>query len=332
MVDRFHLGPGTLALAQALKLDVPEYQGNSLALDPPAYYQLFASYDGEAEYVYREFSELLGLSTLDPVFLIAVCNENMAGAAHSLAQYKTLIGPLRLDASDDDQGFKLRLTWPMPEIVPPLAYAIETLFWLVLARKGAREPQAALSLTMPVMPAALQAFEEVAGVKVVKGNKHEILFSSEAVRVPFVNRRADLVALFEDNLSTTLEPDFMSLLREELTVALPSGRATISEIARRLGLSARSLQRRLFEMDTSFRQVLDSTRAKLDAQLAEMGSASAAEIAFLLGFQSVNSLYRARKEWHGEAGCRHVDRSATARVKSLKGKHFVPYAGSKPRQ
>lgn len=91
--------------------------------------------------------------------------------------------------------------------------------------------------------------------------------------------------------------NFTATLRGALAAALPAGRATIAHVATDLGISARTLQRRLTDDGTSFRAELTAVRMALDSQLIGVRRYSASEAAFLLGFQDVNSLYRARKLW-----------------------------------
>ena len=80
---------------------------------------------------------------------------------------------------------------------------------------------------------------------------------------------------------------------------LASGRATIPEAARDLGLSARTLQRRLTAEGTSFKAVLTAQRQALSRHYLTQTSLPPSEIAFLLGYEEMNSFYRAHRDWTG---------------------------------
>lgn len=70
-------------------------------------------------------------------------------------------------------------------------------------------------------------------------------------------------------------------------------------IARRLGLSKRTPQRRIEDEGTSFQQILKETREALARHYLEKTSLPVAEISFLLGFSEPNSFYRAFRAWTG---------------------------------
>jgi len=302
MTERFHLGPGTLAYARAMGFDIRAGGHRSLALEPRVYYGLFEAAEPMAADLYRGVLDHFGFETLDPALLIGLCSETLAAAAQRIAQYKPLIGPLGLEVSRGGGGLQLRFSWPDPLPVPPLLLAIETLFWVALARQGPIEAQSPLTVTLPALPPERALFEQITGTRVILGAWQEIGFSARAASAPFAARRDDLVEVLERSLCVVAtDRSFVSALRQALTSALPAGRASIGTIATELGMSRRTLQRRLGEAGTSFRQELTAVRAALDAQLVEARGHSSAEAAFLLGFRDVNSLYRARKSWDGAA-------------------------------
>lgn len=68
----------------------------------------------------------------------------------------------------------------------------------------------------------------------------------------------------------------------------------------KLGLSTRTLQRRLKEEGTSFQRTLDEVRTELARHYLKNSSMSGAEISFLLGFEDPNSFFRAFQRWTGK--------------------------------
>ena len=71
-------------------------------------------------------------------------------------------------------------------------------------------------------------------------------------------------------------------------------------VARALGMSERTLARRLEEQDTSFGAVLDDYRRALALDLLEGEASSVARVANLLGYRSENSFRRAFRGWMGK--------------------------------
>lgn len=88
-------------------------------------------------------------------------------------------------------------------------------------------------------------------------------------------------------------------VRAALLEGLPSGLATMEDVARKLALSKRTLQRRIEAEGTSYQQILKETRQALAQHYLENTALPAAEISFLLGFDEPNSFYRAFRTWTG---------------------------------
>jgi AraC-like DNA-binding protein len=89
--------------------------------------------------------------------------------------------------------------------------------------------------------------------------------------------------------------------RLELSRQLPELGADLQQIAARLALSPRTLQRRLREAGLSFSQLVDETRQQLVLHYLCDPALELAEIAFLVGFSEPGSLNRAFRRWTGQS-------------------------------
>lgn len=85
-------------------------------------------------------------------------------------------------------------------------------------------------------------------------------------------------------------------LRAAVVQTLGEGEPTLLRVARLLGVSARTLQRRLHDQGTSFRAVVDEVRSTEAARLLERGE-RASTIAELLGFSEESAFRRAFRRW-----------------------------------
>jgi AraC-like DNA-binding protein len=85
--------------------------------------------------------------------------------------------------------------------------------------------------------------------------------------------------------------------REIIIRHLPDGEPRRDEVACKLCMSERTLQRRLEEEDTSFVQLLDGTRRELAEQYLGRLNLSLAQAAYLLGFADQSSFFRACRRW-----------------------------------
>lgn len=80
---------------------------------------------------------------------------------------------------------------------------------------------------------------------------------------------------------------------------LVNGEPSPDAIARALGLSLRSLQRRLRQTDTSYAKILAEARRDLACEHLREQRFSVTEIAFLLGFEDTSAFSRAFRRWTG---------------------------------
>ena len=95
------------------------------------------------------------------------------------------------------------------------------------------------------------------------------------------------------------EQDFIVRIKGASLDLLPSGRISLERVASRLNVSVRSLQRRLRDEGTTFRQLVDDVRRELAEDYIGDPATSLMEVAFVLGFSIYSSFSRAYKRWTG---------------------------------
>lgn len=137
-----------------------------------------------------------------------------------------------------------------------------------------------------------------------ESGRDALLVSEASLSIP--NRLGDetIAQFFDQHLEQELAKlaDSNSLeQRVRLAVAklLSEGVPTLSLIASSLGMSARTLQRRLSDQEQSFQNLVDQARRELAQQLLRETDYSLAEIAFLTGFAEQSGFTRAFKRWSG---------------------------------
>lgn len=82
--------------------------------------------------------------------------------------------------------------------------------------------------------------------------------------------------------------------------SLPDGRPTKSLVARRLGMSERTLHRRLAEHGETFQSIASRAQREVAESLLTGGNSSIVEVAFLTGFSDQSAFTRAFKGWTGQ--------------------------------
>jgi AraC-like DNA-binding protein len=91
------------------------------------------------------------------------------------------------------------------------------------------------------------------------------------------------------------------LHRPAQTVGLiaPSGESRAAAVAQRLGMSTRSVARRLAEEGTSFGEILEQLQQRLASRYLGDDSMSIQQIAWLLGYSEPGAFTHAYRRWTG---------------------------------
>ena len=111
---------------------------------------------------------------------------------------------------------------------------------------------------------------------------------------------AYLLTRLDDLKARTAQRTLVDEVRAAVAASLPDGQPNKSQIARRLGMSERTLHRHLADHDQTFQSI--ATRARRDAAESLLRSAdhTLAEVAFLTGFSDQTAFTRAFKRWTGQ--------------------------------
>ena len=132
-----------------------------------------------------------------------------------------------------------------------------------------------------------------------------LLVSVASMQTP--NRLGDrsISRFFDTHLEDELSnyDDSASLehrVRIQVSQALSQGVPRITDVATCLGMSGRTLQRRLSEQGYSFQNLVDESRRELAMRLLEDTAYPLAEVAFLTGFSEQSAFNRAFKRWSGQ--------------------------------
>lgn len=110
-----------------------------------------------------------------------------------------------------------------------------------------------------------------------------------------------LVSQLDAEMAALAAPETLDeAVRRAVQDALSDGVPKAATVARRLGLSERTLQRRLGAEGLSFRDLVDAARRDLACGLLEHSDYALADVAFLTGFSEQSAFSRAFKRWSAE--------------------------------
>jgi AraC-like DNA-binding protein len=115
----------------------------------------------------------------------------------------------------------------------------------------------------------------------------------------------DLFSILDAHARMLLEQlpagdDIVGRVRRAIDAELHGGDPRLGSIARRLAMSARTLQRRLSDEGVVFLDVLDAMRFRAAKGYLAQKDIAGAEVAYLLGFAEQSSFNHAFKRWSGQ--------------------------------
>ncbi|MCV2888376.1 AraC family transcriptional regulator [Ruegeria aquimaris] len=154
----------------------------------------------------------------------------------------------------------------------------------------------------------LAEFDRFFGCAVRFGRSgNQVVFSQEVLDTPLVTADDALYSVLIDHCELVLKdksrnmPAIIVDVERAIADRLASGTAAQEEIARDLGMSTRTLSRRLAEEKTTFQKIMEQLRASLASSYLRDSDLSLAEIAFLLGYSGLSSFSEAFKRWTGQS-------------------------------
>lgn len=122
--------------------------------------------------------------------------------------------------------------------------------------------------------------------------------------MPFPGQNAQLLEILTPALASVFQDrqhqvGFAEAVKSVLKRSLTHGRSSLARTAREMGMSERTLQRRITAEGTTFSAIVKASRQELGRQLLSDPSMGISEVAGRLGYQDTTSFYRAFRSWEG---------------------------------
>jgi AraC-like DNA-binding protein len=141
-------------------------------------------------------------------------------------------------------------------------------------------------------------------------------FPAELLERPLCARDPALAELLERMAARFIAeaPPTMSVagaLRDLCIRRRFEGDLTLEWAAREVGMSPRTLQRRLGEDGTSYNEVIDTARRHVATRMLAQPAVAIAEVAFAVGFSEPAAFHRAFKRWAGMTPTEYRRRAGT---------------------
>ena len=237
--------------------------------------------------------------------LLLMASSNFRQGLRLSLGYQRIWGDGERFSIAEDAGRRCRVSFRHPG-TSPLARAVLAECALAEIAAGARvlvAPDAlplAVEFVHPPLGDTARLGEYFGVVPRHRSPANSVVFAASVADRPLHLLRDTLVRAFEDQASHALAAlpehfDFARRVRSVLTEVVEQN-PTLGAIARRFGMSARTLQRRLWHEGTSFQALLDlERRERADALLSR--GARLKEAAFRVGYADPSALTRARRRW-----------------------------------
>lgn len=252
---------------------------------------------------------------LDVASIAAMHAPSFGESLSKLARYKRLVCPEDVQIDRRHGEVAVAFHWLLATAPPP-PRLIDACFAsvLMLARAGTGLPLSPLRVEFVRPEKHRFVFEAHFGCPVFFGAPVDrIVFAGQTWALPFQTSNPDLLAMLLPGLDAAVgrraDTDFVDRVRSIIRTRMQGQRPMAGAVAGALATSPRSLQRKLAESGTSYQRLLDEVRQQAACELLATTELGNGEIAFLLGFEELNSFHRAFSAWEGTTPLRWRQRA-----------------------
>jgi AraC-like DNA-binding protein len=245
-------------------------------------------------------------SEYDVASAAALRSPNLEEAVRRFARYKRLSCPEQVRVEVKKGEASIRFHWVLAEDhVPRTLVDASFASLLALARRGTGTTLTPLRLELARRPADEAILAKHFGCPVrFEAPFDRFVLPEKALSLPFVTFDPAALADLVPGLDAALErrsgrATFDDDVRMAIIRAMCGERPSIDRVARDLGVSARTLQRRLGESDLTYQELLEEVRKTAARRLLAETNLEPTDVAFLLGFEEPNSFHRSFTAWEG---------------------------------
>jgi AraC-like DNA-binding protein len=257
----------------------------------------------------REFD----LRDLGLLYYVMASSDSLGAALERASRYSRITNESVVLQYQESREPRLRLTYSgiaRHTDLQQIEFCIVAIVRMAGALTGRRFLPKYVSISH-ARPRGLANFAGVLGKSLEFGkNADEIDFPAGSADWPLVN--ADnrlskiLLKVCEETLSSRVDNlSNISKLRIQVENAisplLPHGQPKMDLVAKNLGMSGRTLARRLAEENLTFNEILQELKASLAVRYLQEESMRVSTVAWLLGFDEASSFTHACRRWTGKS-------------------------------
>ncbi|KMZ40975.1 MULTISPECIES: AraC family transcriptional regulator [Bacillales] len=241
-----------------------------------------------------------------PTVLATYHARDYRDALNRMARYKQLCPPERLRITEEGERCTIDLEWIHSEQPgPPVLIGTTLAFLLELGRRGTGKRLTAQSVEFSHAMGDVTALEAYFGCPIrIGATGNRLILQRRDLDRLFLSYNKELLEILTPVLDRSLDEQGSHSIAEKvkwsLKRSLTGGRLDIRAVASELGMSERTLQRRLADECITFKQLLTQARHEQAREYLADPELDIKEVAFLLGYEDQNSFYRAFRLWEGD--------------------------------
>lgn len=245
------------------------------------------------------------IESFSPPIFASYCSKNGLICIERLSKYKKLIGPMSMIRKIEDNSVTVKFQAGEDGLeLPSFLVQSEFAFLIGIIRKATQLEIKPKTIIMKELPLS-EELSLFTGVKPILGDVNAIVFSLEDLNEPFISYNEAMWSYFKPELSKRLseidiDDSISARVRSVLAELLPGGSFSIDDVAEKLGITKRTLQRKLSQEGTTFQKQLNNTREVMALHYVKNTDMNTNDIAYLLGYAEINSFLRAFTVWTGK--------------------------------
>ncbi|WP_281171314.1 AraC family transcriptional regulator [Ferrimonas kyonanensis] len=253
----------------------------------------------------RTLVQLCNSDDFSAPMMAGLCCSDLLSAIRRLQRFKGLLGPQQLRVTEADDWVRVEVVSDMPVSSLPVSMIVTEWYLILnLAYMATKVELPVQSLRLHEVSDDALALARQHGIELELGDGNAIEFRREDCLRPFLPLNDGMWQFFEPTLLRLIrklhaQPETASQVKATLVESLPSGLADKEHVAQRMGISPRTLQKRLCSEKKPFQTVLAEARKELACHYLRQCHLTHMEISLLLGFDEVTSFYRGCQRWFG---------------------------------
>lgn len=316
--------PEDLLASVGIHADAPVSSWAGESVDAEAYYGLIERVAGAEDHALPfRYAEALQADDFGALGLAMKTAQTLGATLQRLMRYILVLSDtLEYALVDEPGGQRFELNGrPHHRRGAALANecALAAVVSMLRQAAGAHVRPDAVSFRHP-RPPTVAPHQAFFGCDVAFDAAHDAIHLSAAViaqqpRLADAGLSAYLLARLDELRARAADRSLVAQVRGAVADALPDGQPSKTWVARRLGMSERTLHRRLADEGASFQAIATQVRREAAEALLVTTDHPLADVAFLTGFADQSAFTRAFKRWTGltptayrVAGARTTDR------------------------